>query len=110
MEAYSRLLFEEDWEQFETEGEVPLIREGRRTYKALARLKLRDLPAILNSLVILEEDHRRHEREEAERKAADRKTRERESVCVCVCVCVCASQRAPQTQEARRMVAQHRGR
>ena len=76
-QAYSRLVPEDDWEQFETEGEVPLIREGRRTYKALARLTLRDLPAILDSLVVLEEDHRRRESEEAERKAAERRRRER---------------------------------
>jgi hypothetical protein len=76
-DAYSRLLPEEEWERFETEGEVPLIREGRRTHKALARLTLRDLPAVLDSLVVLEEDHRRREREEIERKAAERKTRER---------------------------------
>jgi hypothetical protein len=76
-EAYSRLMSEEDWERFETEGEVPLIREGRMTYKALAHLTLKDLPTILDSLVVLEEDHRRREREEAERKAAERKTRER---------------------------------
>lgn len=97
-EAYSRLLSEEEWERAETEGEVPLIREGRRTHKALDRLTLRDLPAILDTLVVLEEAHQRREREEAERKAAERKARES------------ASQRASQTQEAGRMVAQHEGR
>ena len=61
-EAYSRLLSEEDLERFETKGEVPLIREGRKTHKALARLTLRDLPTILDTLVALEEDHRRRER------------------------------------------------
>ena len=76
-ELYSRLLSEEDLERFEAEGEVPLIREGRKTHKALDRLTLRDLPAILKTLVVLEKDHRRREREEAERKAAERKTRER---------------------------------
>ena len=75
--AYFRLLSEEDWERAETKGEVPLIREGRRTHIALDRLTLRDLPVILDTLVALEEDHRRREREEAERKAAERKTRER---------------------------------
>jgi len=57
--AYSGLLSEDDWERAETEGEVPLIREGRRTHKALDRLTLRDLPGILDTLVALEEDHRR---------------------------------------------------
>jgi hypothetical protein len=95
-DAYSRLLSEEDLERVETEGEVPLIREGQRTQKALVRFTLRDLPAILDTLVVLEEDHRRREREEAEHKAAERKARE--------------SQRASQTQEARRMVVQHEGR
>jgi len=76
-EAYARLLSEDDWERFETEGEVPLIREEQRTHIALDLLTLRDLPGILDTLVDLEEDHRRRERDEAERKAAERKTRER---------------------------------
>ena len=66
-DAYRQLLPEEEWTRFETKGEVPLIHEGRRTHKALAHLTLRDLPTILGSLVVLEEDHRRREREETER-------------------------------------------
>jgi hypothetical protein len=76
-DAYSRLLPEEEDERFETKGGVPLIRDGRRTYEDLVRLSLRDLPAILDTLVVLEAEHRRREGKEAERKAAERKTRER---------------------------------
>jgi hypothetical protein len=61
--AYSGPLSENDWERFETKNEVPLIREGQRTHIAFDRLTLRDLPTILDTLVALEEDHRRRERE-----------------------------------------------
>lgn len=75
--AYGRLVPEEEEERFVTEGKVLLIREGRKSYEELARLTLSDLPAILDALVILEEDHKRREREENERKATERKARER---------------------------------
>ena len=63
-------------------GSRPRVRcrsfaKGAKTHKALARLTLRDLPTILDTLVALEEDHRRREREEAERKTAERKTRKK---------------------------------
>ncbi len=76
-DAYARVLPEEEWESFETRGEVPLIRDGQRNREALNRFTLRDLPAILDTIVVLEEDHQRRVREEAERKAAERKRRER---------------------------------
>jgi hypothetical protein len=66
----------EEYEGFEKRGEVPLIRNGRRTHETLDRLTLRDLPAILDTLVVLEEEHQRREHEEAERKTAERKKRE----------------------------------
>ncbi len=75
-DAYYRVLPEEEEERFQTKGEVPLIRNGRRTVEDLDRLTLRDLPAILDTLVVLEEEHQRREHEEAERKAAERKKRE----------------------------------
>jgi hypothetical protein len=76
-DAYYELLPEEEYEGFEKKGEVPFIRNGRRTHEALDRLTLRDLPSVLDTLVILEEEDRRRQREDAERKAAERKERER---------------------------------
>ena len=67
-DAYSRLLPEEELERFETDGEVPLIRDGKKTYVALDSLTLRDLPAVQDTLVELEENHRRRERQQAKRK------------------------------------------
>jgi hypothetical protein len=76
-DAYYELLPEEEYEGFEKKGEMPLIRNGRRTHEALDRLTLRDLPSVLDTLVILEEEDRRRQREDAECKAAERKERER---------------------------------
>ncbi len=75
--AYEPLLSEKDWERLEGDGKLPLVRDGQKAYEALDRLTLGDLPAILDTLSVLEEDHRRREREEAERKAAERKEVER---------------------------------
>jgi hypothetical protein len=78
---YGTLVPEEDKDRFETKGEVPLLGEDRKVYVLLEDLTLRDLPAILYTIVVLEEDHWRREREEAEREAAARKARERDSKC-----------------------------
>jgi hypothetical protein len=75
--AYERFLEEEEGERLETKGEVPVIRSGHREYEALDSLKLRDLPAILDTLVVLEEEQKQRKREESERKAAERRARER---------------------------------
>jgi hypothetical protein len=76
-DAYFRLLSEEDFERGEVRGEVPLMRDGRRTYEELNHLTLADLPAILDTLVVLEEEYKQREREESERLAAERKERDR---------------------------------
>jgi len=75
--GYDRLLSEKDRERAESDGKVPLVRDGQKTYETSDRWTLGDLPAILETLSVLEEDHRRREREEAERKAAERKEREK---------------------------------
>jgi hypothetical protein len=78
---YAALVPEQDKDRFETKGEVPLLGEDRKVYVRLEDLTLRDLPAILHTIVVLEEDYwndyLRRESEAAERKAAERKKRER---------------------------------
>ena len=64
-------------ERYEREGEVPVIRNGVRGYEALDGLTLADLPAVLDALVVLEEEDRERERAEKERRDAERKRRER---------------------------------
>jgi hypothetical protein len=78
-DAYAQLIAFEDseGERFEEKGEVPVIRDGRRVYEPLDKLTLRDLPVILDTLVVLEEEHKEREREEAERVHAERKKRDR---------------------------------
>ncbi len=76
-DAYARFVGLEECERFETKGEVPVIRDGRRGYEALDSLTLKDLPAILDTLVVLEAEHEQGKREESERKAAERRERER---------------------------------
>jgi hypothetical protein len=78
-EGYAKLLEgdEDAWRRCEVEGEVPVIREGQKAYEPLEALTLRDLPAILDTFVVLEEEYQQREREESERKAAERKDRER---------------------------------
>ena len=67
----------EEYERFETRGEVPVIRGGQRGYEPLETLALKDLPAILDTLVVLEEERRREAAEEKVRRLAERKARER---------------------------------
>ncbi len=75
--AYEEFATPEDNERAETRGEVPVIRDGQRGYEELHSLTLRDLPIILDTLVVLEEEYQQREREESERKSAERKERER---------------------------------
>lgn len=72
--TYGDLLPEvgEDLKLFE-EGKVPLLRDGQRVYERLDLLTLRDLPAVLDMFVVLEEEQKIEEREEKERKAEERK-------------------------------------
>ena len=58
-------------------GEVPVIRNGHRRYESFDSLTLSDLPALLDTLVMLEEEKNQRDREEAERKAAAQKERAR---------------------------------
>jgi hypothetical protein len=81
-DAYVKLLSEEDYTRTETSGEVPIIRAGQRTYESLDRLTLRDLPTILDTLVVLEEEQKEYIA--AERKARgmsrDRERRKRKKL------------------------------
>ncbi len=78
-DAYEALLPDEETEEgdrFE-QGEAAVIRDGHRSYEELGVLTLSDLPAVLDTLVVLEEEKNQRDREEAERKAAARKERAR---------------------------------
>jgi hypothetical protein len=57
--------------------EVPVIRGGRRGYERLDSLTLADLPTVLNTFVVLEEEQGERNRVKAERKEAERKNRNR---------------------------------
>jgi hypothetical protein len=75
--AYDTVRAPDDEERYVNAGEVPVIRNGQRGYEALETLTLRDLPAILDTLMVLEEESKQREREESEPKATERKERER---------------------------------
>ena len=75
--VYEELLASEDFDRFEGSGEVPVIREGAKRYEPISGLSLRDLPAILDTLAVLEEERNREEAEERERKATERRRRKR---------------------------------
>ena len=53
---YEELMAPGDYDRLEKIGEVPVIRNGRRGYKLLDELTLRDLPAVLDTFVVLEEE------------------------------------------------------
>jgi hypothetical protein len=76
-DIYWELIATEDEDRFEQAGEVPITREGVRHYEPIDKLTLRDLPAVLDTFVVLEEEREREKMEEAERKSAERKERER---------------------------------
>jgi hypothetical protein len=75
--TYEELIATGDFDRLEKTGEVPVISNGRRVYKLLNELTLRDLPAVLDTFVVPEEDRDKEKLEEAERKSAERKERER---------------------------------
>ena len=66
------MLSDEDSERYETAGEVPVIRDGRKRYESIHSLTLADLPAILGTLAAMDEEV---EAEEAARLDAERKRR-----------------------------------
>ena len=75
--TYEELIALEDYDRLEETGEVPVIRNGRRGYKLLDELTLRDLPAVLVTFVVLEQEREMEKLEEDERKRAERKEVER---------------------------------
>jgi hypothetical protein len=75
--TYEELIATRDFDRLEKTGEVPVIRNGQRGYEPLDELTLRDLPAVLDTFVVLEEELEKEKLEEAERKRAERKERER---------------------------------
>jgi hypothetical protein len=74
---YEELIALGDYDRLEKTVEVPVIRNGQRGYKLLDELTLRDLPAVLDTFVVLEEELEKEKLEEAERKRAERQERER---------------------------------
>ena len=74
---YDELISSEDGARLGEAGEVPVIREGVRHYKLIDALTLRDLPAVLDTFVVLEEEREREKLVEDERKSGERKERER---------------------------------
>ena len=73
---YDELVAPGDYDRLVETGEVPVIRNGKRGYELLEKLTLRDLPAVLDTFVVLEEEEKQ-KREKDERKRAERKERER---------------------------------
>jgi hypothetical protein len=72
-DIYAKLIPEEDVERYERAGEVPIIRDGQRVYEPLGSFTLTDLPAVLDTLVALEEEQKQREQAEKERKDKERK-------------------------------------
>ena len=60
--AYDKVRAPDDEERYVMAGEVPVIRDGQRGYEPLEKLTLRDLPAILDTLMVLEEEYQQRER------------------------------------------------
>jgi len=79
-DSYENLLpFEgEEGGRYEEAGEVPVIRDGRRVYEPFASLTLQDMPAILDTLAVLEEEAKSRGAQEAARLEETRKARRRE--------------------------------
>ncbi len=71
------VLSEEEESCYVTKGEVPIIRDGQTRYRDADTLTLRDLPAVLDTLLVLGAEVEERRRAEAERKAAERKERDR---------------------------------
>jgi hypothetical protein len=74
---YVELLASEDFDRFEKSGEVPVIREDGKRYEPISGLTLRDVPAVLDTIAVLEEQRSHEESEERERKATERRRIER---------------------------------
>jgi hypothetical protein len=62
---------------WERTGEVPIIRKGYREYVPLDSITLSDLPAILETFVVLDQELEQHKSAIAERKKAEARYRER---------------------------------
>ena len=75
--TYEELIATGDVDWLEKTGQVPVIRNDQRGYERLDELTLRDLPAVLDTFVVLEEELEKEKLEEVERKRAERKERER---------------------------------
>jgi hypothetical protein len=79
LRAYEGLLSLEDGERFETAGEVPVIRDGRKGYELLDSLTLADLPAVLDTLAAMDEEAARLEAE-CKRRRRNALARERRKI------------------------------
>jgi len=66
---YEDLLSDEDGDRYETAGEVPVIRDGRKGYEPLDSLTLVDLPTILETLAAMDEEVKRLEAERKRRRS-----------------------------------------
>lgn len=80
-DAYEALLSEEDGELYEREGKVPMLRDSRgeaRSYVPIDTLTLQDLPVVLDTLVVLEEESKARGAEEIARLEEKRRARRRE--------------------------------
>jgi hypothetical protein len=75
--TYEELIALGDCDWLEETGEVPVIRNGQRGYELFDELTLRDLPAVLDTFVVLEEEREKERLEEDERKLAERNERKR---------------------------------
>jgi hypothetical protein len=75
--THEELIATGDFDRLEKSGEVPVIRNGQRGYELFDDLMLRDMPAVLDTFVVLDEEREKEKLKEAERKGAERKERER---------------------------------
>ena len=82
LHAYEDLLSPEDGERYQTAGEVPVIRDGRKGYEHIDSLTLADLPAVLATLAAMDEEAARHdaERKRLRRNALARERRKRKKL------------------------------
>ena len=56
---YDELIALGDYDRLEKTGEVPVIRNGQRGYELFDALTLRDLPAVLDTFMVLGRSERR---------------------------------------------------
>jgi hypothetical protein len=57
--TYGELIATRDFDRLEKTGEVPVIRNGQRGYELFDALTLRDLPAVLDTFMVLGRSERR---------------------------------------------------